>query len=367
MKLWDATSRPEESLTLKGHTHWIIAMTFSPDGRMLATGGNDMTGNCGIQPAAELATLKGHRGSFSVVAFSPDGKTLATGSEDRTVRLWDTAAGRELATLRGHGYGISSIAFSPDGKTLATASGDQTVKSWDVATWRETVTFTGNAEPVYAMAFSPDSKVLATGSYDMHAKLWDVISGREITNSQEYETLIGSVALYHATQPGFCFTVGVRDDEPDWYVLVGIWGPGAPTNGRMIVRRSPGWHKFEVKINKAEYQVLIDDTSVASGTGDHGFTEINLRVDGPVWRPETAFYFDDFCFTPISSGQGYCDNFEEKTFNSFWTVKQEYGSVALSSEQSHQGGQSVKLGATSGGHREIRMSHALTDVAKGAV
>ncbi|MDQ3257246.1 MAG: WD40 repeat domain-containing protein, partial [Acidobacteriota bacterium] len=315
----------------------------------------------------ELVTLKGHRGAFQVVAFSPDGKTLATGSEDQTIKLWDVGGGRELTTLKGHRHWISSITFSPDGGTMATASRDLTVKLWDVDTRRELMTLTESTEPVYAMAFSPDGKVLATGSYDLRTKLWEVASGSELTTSKGYENLIDSVALYHAMRPGFSFRVGVRDDAPDWYAVQGALEPSMPTAGRTVVRRSTGWHKFEIEINHAEYKILVDDTLVASGVGKFGFTEIDLKVMGPIWRPEVAFYFDDFCFTPLSSGQRYCDSFEGKTFNPFWTLRQEYGSVMLSSEQSHLGSQSVKLNAKSGGQRDIWMSHRFADVTQGTV
>ncbi|KAM3101763.1 TIR domain-containing protein, partial [Phormidesmis sp. 146-20] len=64
----------------------------------------------------ERNRLKGHSGIVWSVSFSPDGKTIATGSHDRTVKLWDLQ-GRELQTLKGHGGSVKSVSFSPDGKT----------------------------------------------------------------------------------------------------------------------------------------------------------------------------------------------------------------------------------------------------------
>ncbi|KAM3093608.1 toll/interleukin-1 receptor domain-containing protein, partial [Phormidesmis sp. 146-12] len=79
----------------------------------------------------EQNRLEGHSDSIYSVSFSPDGKTIATGSRDKTVKLW-TLDGHELRTLKGHTNTVHSVSFSPDGKTIATGSGDKTVKLWSL-------------------------------------------------------------------------------------------------------------------------------------------------------------------------------------------------------------------------------------------
>jgi hypothetical protein len=88
-----------------------------------------------------------------VIAFTPDGRRLASGGEDRAVTLWDPGTGQELLTLRGHTGYIRGVAFSPDGRTLASTGADGAIKVWDTTPLTPEVQATREARLVVRSLF----------------------------------------------------------------------------------------------------------------------------------------------------------------------------------------------------------------------
>jgi WD40 repeat protein len=180
VKLWDATTG-KEIKTLNGHTYWVYGVSFSPDGKRLASASADNTVKLwDTTTGKEIKTLNGHTNSVNGVSFSPDGKRLASASGDNTVKLWDATTGKEIKTLNGHTNSVLGVSFSRDGKRLASASSDNTLKLWDTTTGKEIKTLKGHTSWVNGVSFSPDGKRLASASNDTTVKLWDTTTGKEI-------------------------------------------------------------------------------------------------------------------------------------------------------------------------------------------
>ncbi|KAL4736602.1 hypothetical protein BDV11DRAFT_207472 [Aspergillus similis] len=138
---------------------------------------------------AELQTLEGHSHPVQSVTFSPDGRLLASGSYDNTIKLWDPSTGELRQTLEGHSHPVQSVTFSPDGRLLASGSYDNTIKLWDPSTGELRQTLEGHSRWVRSVTFSPYGRLLAavsnkstiklwaSGSHDSTIKLWDPSMG----------------------------------------------------------------------------------------------------------------------------------------------------------------------------------------------
>jgi WD40 repeat protein len=189
IKLWNLDGN--ELRTLKGHERAVLDISFSPDGKMLASASYDNTIKLWSLDGNELRTLKGQK-PFWDISFSPDGKTLASASHDNTIKLW-SLDGNELRTLKGHQGRVYGVSFSPDGKTLASASDDHTIKLWSLD-GNELRTLEGHQGRVYSVSFSPDGKTLASASYDNTIKLWN-LDGNELRTLEGHQGRVYSVSF----------------------------------------------------------------------------------------------------------------------------------------------------------------------------
>lgn len=162
---------------LRGHDGAVTQTAFSPDGRLLATAGQDahlMLWD--VETGRPVLRLAGHTAQVSRVLFSPDGRRLASASADKTAIVWDASTGAIVHRLAGHEGVVLSLAFSPDGRQIATTSDDKSVVVWDSDSGLARHRLSPGTIAAY-LEFSPDGRRLAAGGLDATATVWDMQTG----------------------------------------------------------------------------------------------------------------------------------------------------------------------------------------------
>ncbi|KAF9901077.1 hypothetical protein EC991_006563, partial [Linnemannia zychae] len=142
IRIWNPQSESDPKFVLNSSLGEITSLACSPDGKWFASGHfsgtflGPKTGSVQLWDAVTRETnlvLRGHTHTITGIAFSPDSQRIVTSSSDKTVRLWDTSKGALLSTLTGHGACVSCVDFSPDGCLVVSGGSDNKLRLWDMS------------------------------------------------------------------------------------------------------------------------------------------------------------------------------------------------------------------------------------------
>jgi WD40 repeat protein len=173
VRFWDIGTGAE--MTIPTMRWMATAVAFSPDGKRFAWAGMDNVVSLhdvtqGFKPAGTLAGATGYQASLM---FSPDGRLIVSGGSNGPVRVWRVETGELLETLHGHSGGVRFVDFSPDGSLLATGGADRHVIVWNLLANQEVVSLIDFTPGRFAAAdFSGDGRRMVTGVRQF--RRWDL-------------------------------------------------------------------------------------------------------------------------------------------------------------------------------------------------
>ena len=151
------------------------ALTFSPDGKLLASGSDDAAIFLTDIATRKTDKLEGVVNTVQSLSFSPDGERLAA-AVGTQITIWDLASKQVIRSLPRESFLIQSVAWSPDGKMLA--SGRRILTVWNTEDWSIVRRLSGHREGVLDLAWAPDNNLLASSSADNTVILWDLATGQ---------------------------------------------------------------------------------------------------------------------------------------------------------------------------------------------
>jgi WD40 repeat protein len=220
IKLWGVSGRWSLLRTLEPHVFRVLALDFSPDGKLLATGGGEPAGSGELKlwdlesgnllldlpelhsdtvfglkfrpdgtalasaaadkfvkvvavPSGELKeTFEGHTHHVMSVDWNAEGTQLVSGGADKVLKFWDFEKGEQLRTSQEAGNQVTSVRWIPGKAEVLSASGDKLVQLWNVENGRAQRSYSGATDYVYGVATSVDGSIVAAGDDTGTLFLW---------------------------------------------------------------------------------------------------------------------------------------------------------------------------------------------------
>ncbi|MEL7243107.1 MAG: caspase family protein [Cyanobacteria bacterium J06573_2] len=246
----------KENNRLQGYERPVRTVVFSPDGKYLATSGDDGTARLWNLQGQELQRFEKHQGSVRTIKFSPDGDLLVTAGDDGIVRLWNLQ-GKLIQDWNAQQGRLWGIEFSPNGDLIASQGNNGTVRLWNLQ-GKLLGELKGHQKSVKSLAFlesfgeenlhpklsaSPNSQLIASGSDDGTIRFWD-FQGKELNKIVGHQISVSSLSfssdnqlLVSAGEDSFVrvWNVASKQMIEEWNTEQGkLWGIAFSPNNQQL-------------------------------------------------------------------------------------------------------------------------------------
>ncbi len=244
----------------------IRDIAYSPDGTQFAVATSKGIWLYDTDTYQIRFQLTEHSGEVYTLAFSPDGQILASGGQDKTIRLWNPHTGKNITVFRGHSNGIAYLYFSIDGLTLTSMSWrDGELRVWNVKTGQTESTLVDMPPDAYPIAISPDVQTLAIREKNGTIQLWDTKTAEYKTTLTGHKWEIDSWWAYNdeLPEPGGINCVAFSPDSK-------ILASGSDDSTIRLRDTKKGKHKATLLGHQAwVYSITFspDGNTIASGDG----------------------------------------------------------------------------------------------------
>jgi WD40 repeat protein len=181
LKLWNVADGSLARDLPDAHSDTVLGIDFSPDGRYLASCAADKFIKIfQIADGKFVRSFEGHTHHVLGVRWRADGKVLASCGADNVVKVWDFVTGDQLRTIQGFGKEVTSINFVGSTSLALVSSGDKTVRLYNVDNAQQQRAYGGGGDFMYAVATTPDGKLALAGGQDSVLRLWNEENGQEL-------------------------------------------------------------------------------------------------------------------------------------------------------------------------------------------
>jgi len=178
----------------------VTALDFSPDGRLLATGGG-VPSRSGELKLWDVETgslvreiTEPHSDAVLCLQFSPDGRQVASGAADRFTKVFDVETGKFVQSFEGHGQHVLGVSWRADGRVLATGSADKSIKLWDFRAGEVLRSLPALTKEVTAVRFigATDNFLAAAGDKTVTTRTSEGGTGQAYAGSTDYVYAVGA-------------------------------------------------------------------------------------------------------------------------------------------------------------------------------